>query len=555
MSSGKETPRQKMIGMMYLVLTCLLALNVSREILQGFVTINDSIENTNSNFTTNTGMMMDAFEETIRQGHNDVKPYYEKAKQVTAMTRKIFDYVDGLKKEVKQYTEDINGADTMKLANIEKLDDFDKPTFLLIGPDEKHPKNGKYSARELRQNMEGLAKQLNILLDSMKNAQGLILPDKDYLVLKEKLKLFAPHDNYKDNEGKQIGWEYKNFYNMPLAAVVTNLSKIQSDIKNIEAEMISTFAAASGKLAVKFNRMQACIVPESHYVQSGTAFNANVFLTASSTDFKDDNLQFILGDVDTTTGKLGEGAVVLPMDGGTGKISLPASAVGHNNIHGWIRFREGNGTYKYFKYENEYVVSNSAVAVSADQMNVFYVGIDNPISVSAAGVASTDLGVNIKGCGGELKSSGNGKFTVRVTSPGTCTISVFQKTAEGAKQQGGPVVFRVKKIPNPPMRVAGKTTTGTVELSADVARSLSMIGVDNSTFEFNAPFRVKSFTMFTYVNGKMSQDFKCEGNLLSPEAKQAMSKVKRGSLVYIENIRVQAPNEEREFPIIKIMVR
>jgi gliding motility-associated protein GldM len=555
MSSGKETPRQKMIGMMYLVLTCLLALNVSREILQGFVTINDSIENTNSSFTSNTGMMMEAFEEAIKKGHNDAKPYYAKAQEVSSLTKKTFDYVDGLKKEVKQYTEDTKGADTMKLANIEKLDDFDKPTFLLIGPDEKHPKDGKYSARELRQNMEGLAKQLSALLDNMKNTKGLILPDKDYMMLKDKLKVFTPNDNFTDKEGKKIGWEYKNFYNMPLAAVVTNLSKIQSDIKNIEAEMISTFAAASGKLAVKFNEMEACIVPQSEYVQSGTPFNANVFLTASSSDFKEDNLQFILGDVDTASGKLAEGAVVLPMERGRGKISLPTSAIGHNNIRGWIRFREGNGTYKYFKYENEYVVSNAAVAVSADQMNVFYVGIDNPISVSAAGVVSTDLGVNIKGCGGEMKPAGNGKFTVRVTSAGTCTISVFQKTPEGAKQQGGPVVFRVKKIPNPPMKVAGKVTVGTVELSPDLARNLSVIGVDNSTFEFNAPFRVKSFTMFTYVNGRMSQDFKCEGSSLSPEARAAMGKVKRGSLVYIENIKVQAPDGEREFPIIKVTVK
>jgi len=85
-----------------------------------------------------------------------------------------------------------------------------------------------------------------------------------------------------EKDGKQIGWEYKNFYNMPLAAVVTNFSKIQSDIKNIEAEMISTFAAASGKLAVVFNQMEACIVPESHYVQSGTPFNANVFLATGN---------------------------------------------------------------------------------------------------------------------------------------------------------------------------------------------------------------------------------------------------------------------------------
>src|SRR4051812_26909190 len=79
---SKETPRQKMIGMMYLVLTCLLALNVTKEVLEGFVTINESIEKTNSNFTTNTKMMMDAFDEAIKNGHHEAKPYYDKAKEV-----------------------------------------------------------------------------------------------------------------------------------------------------------------------------------------------------------------------------------------------------------------------------------------------------------------------------------------------------------------------------------------------------------------------------------------------------------------------------------------
>jgi hypothetical protein len=88
MSHSKETPRQKMIGMMYLVLTCLLTLNVSKEVLQGFVTINESIETTNTNFTTNTKLMMEAFDEAIKTGHNDAKPYYLKAKEVTAQSNK-----------------------------------------------------------------------------------------------------------------------------------------------------------------------------------------------------------------------------------------------------------------------------------------------------------------------------------------------------------------------------------------------------------------------------------------------------------------------------------
>src|SRR5687767_199963 len=102
MSSHKETPRQKMIGMMYLVLTCLLALNVSREVLEGFVTINESIENTNANFSANTGMMMEALDEAVKNGRNDVKPYYTKSKEVTCLSLQAFDYVGNLKNQVKQ---------------------------------------------------------------------------------------------------------------------------------------------------------------------------------------------------------------------------------------------------------------------------------------------------------------------------------------------------------------------------------------------------------------------------------------------------------------------
>ena len=106
MSHAKETPRQKMISLMYLILTCLLALNVSKEVLEGFVTINESIETTNSNFTDNTKKIMEAVDEAIKQGHNEFVPYYAKSKQVSALTQNTFVYLDSLKKELIKYTED-----------------------------------------------------------------------------------------------------------------------------------------------------------------------------------------------------------------------------------------------------------------------------------------------------------------------------------------------------------------------------------------------------------------------------------------------------------------
>lgn len=556
MSHTKETPRQKMIGMMYLVLTCMLALNVSRDVLDGFVTINESIENTNSNFTSNTHKIMQAFDEGIRQGHHEFKPYYIKAKKVNHLTLQTFNYVESIKKEVVKYTENVEGADTLKLEKVERLDDCDKPTFFLIGSDETKPKDDKYSAKDLKQTLINLSDSLNTMIDEMKNKNGLKLPEDDYFVLKDKIRLMTPTNKYKDKDGKPISWEFKNFYNKPLAAVVTNLSKIQSDIKNIEAEMVNSFASASGKLSVKFNRMQARIVPVSNYVQAGTPYTADVFLAASSSDFKEDNLQFILGEIDTSTGKISADATVLPIENGMGKIKLLSGSVGHKDIKGWIKFREGNGNYKYFKYNNNYVVANSAVAVSPDKMNVFYLGVENPITVSAAGVAPTDLVVNITGCNGSLVNNGNGKYTANVSATGTCIISVLQKTIDGLKQQGTPQIFRVKKIPNPPLRVSGKSTYGNLEMKTIDARNITAIGVDNTGFDFNAPFKVISFTMYvTNSSGSNAQAFQITGNQLSSDAKKAISTIKMNSKIYVEDIKVQAPDGIREFPLLKIVVK
>jgi len=93
------------------------------------------------------------------------------------------------------------------------------------------------------------------MIDNMKDKVGLKLPESDYRLLKSRIKLLRPLDHYKNEEGQIVTWEYKNFYNQPLAAVVTNLSKLQSDIRNMEGEMINVLASASGKLSVKFNQM------------------------------------------------------------------------------------------------------------------------------------------------------------------------------------------------------------------------------------------------------------------------------------------------------------
>lgn len=319
--------------------------------------------------------------------------------------------------------------------------------------------------------------------------------------------------------------------------------------------MVNTFASASGKLSVKFNQLEARIVPVSTYVQAGAPFTADVFLSASSTDFKEDNLQFIMGDVDTATGVISKEAVILPVDRGTGKIYFGTSGVGHKIVKGWIKFRNNNGEYKYFPYEREYVVANAAVAISPDKMNVFYAGVDNPLTVSAAGVAPGDLIVDIKGCNGTLQGQNNGKYKVNVKGTGTCTISVFQKLNGKLIQQGSPQIFRVKRFPNPPLRISGKTVIGNIDMKPADARNVGSLGLDVASVDFEAPFRVTEFSMTIFTQGVGVQFFKCQGNQLSDPARQAMSKVKAGSKVYIDDIKVQSPEDIRDLPNVKITVK
>src|SRR5207253_9712857 len=136
---------------------------------------------------------MEAAQEAIKQGHHELRPYVAKACHASVLTGAAFTYIDSLKRELIKYTEDVKGADTLSLAQVQRLDDYDKPTYLLIGSDETKPRSGEYSATELRHVMRSLVDSLSTMLEVMRATDGLRLPDDDYKVLKEKLKLFTPH--------------------------------------------------------------------------------------------------------------------------------------------------------------------------------------------------------------------------------------------------------------------------------------------------------------------------------------------------------------------------
>lgn len=553
MSHGKESTRQKMIGMMYLVLTCLLAMNVSKDILKGFVTVNESLERTNKNFSENTVKMLEGFKDAIRNGHPEAKPYYDKAVEASTSTSELYTYIGTLKAQIQQYTENTKGADTMQLRYVEKKDNFDDPTYFLIGDNEASPKSGQYTARELREKITVLSDKLLAMIEGMRKAPGTKIPDSDFETLKKKILSIRPVDPNEKEDGVPVTWELQNFYHLPLAAVITNLSKIQSDLKNVEGEFVSVLAAAPGKVNVPINVFKPKVVARSGYVQAGQPYQAEVFLAASSTEFKDDNLQILLGEYDTITGRAKPGAEVLKIENGMGKVQFASNAPGHKDYKGTIRLKDGTGKYKYFPFEEEYIVANPSVAVSPEKMNVFYVGVPNPVAISAAGIAPGDLRVNITGCGGKLVDKGNGKYDIAVSSAGRCTVTVVAKTPEGMKQQGLPLVFRVKDLPDPMPRLGNKMGNGTLDASLLEVQSMNSLIADPGSFDFEAKFNITSFTI-GISKGGIYKDFECNSNKLSEEARQELSKCKKGSKIFVENIKAVGP-DKRERRLANMILR
>jgi gliding motility-associated protein GldM len=547
---GKETPRQKMIGMMYLVLTALLAMNVSKDILKAFVTVNESLERTNKNFSDNTIKVMKAFEEA-KASNPSAAPYYVKAVEAKKLTGDLYEYMEKLKHEVIKHVFP-EGGDTTRLRNVDAKDNYDIPTHMLIGDNEASPISGEFTAVELKEKIVSVHDKLTKMVQEMQKDKKTMLLKDDYDALLKKIETIVPSTNGETEQGVAVSWEVLNFYHLPLAGVITNISKMQADLKNVEAEIVSQLSGASGKVSIKFNQLAAKVVAPSSYIQAGQPYKADVFLAASSTDFKPENMQIMLG-VDSAAAAKGATGTAVSLVDGMGKVEL-SSGVGQQTFNGVIKFKKPTGEFDYYNFSGDYVVAAPSVAVSPDKMNVFYIGVPNPITVSAAGIAPGDLVVSGSGGGISLKPSGPGKYVVTASSETKeGKIMVSAKTKDGVKAQGPPVIFRVKRIPDPVAAVAGKK--GTAEIKKIEVAGIGAVLAKLEGFDFEANFVVISYEFTAVVKGSPVA-LSGTGNMLTQEMKNALGKVSTGSKIFIDNVKAKGPDGTvRSIPGVTLKVK
>lgn len=523
MSIPKE-PRQLMINLMYLVLTALLALNVSAEILNAFNLVNKGISNTNTILSDKNSQIVAGIAEKAAEEQTDrVQQINQDAAAVQKLTNDFYNYIEAIKTELIEYT---GGTIQDKHTGLSKLkgeSDTEKPTTLLIN-------RGK--ATEMRAEIEKVAAEYKKILEKWdggtKAAQLTLAIDEA------------------DAIANKLTWEEFNFYKVPTVAAVTIMTKIQNDAKSTESTVLEHLASQVDAAKIKFDKMAARVIAPSSYVKRGNEYTADIFIAATS---EEANIEVYLGSFTGAVQKdaAGDynvikgtdiplsGARKLDVVGGMGKIKETAS--GSPKYQGVIKLPDPikPGEFQFYPFDFGYETFEVGQAViSPTAMNVLYIGVDNPVKISVPGYAADK--VSASGCG-IAKVKGE-EYVAKPTTVGLDKINVTVTSPEGSKSYSEE--FRVKRIPDP-YPYCGTSKGGTMKKGEFVITD--KIDAKNPDFVFQIPYTVTGFEMVYAPSGggNVVSDVS-NSNKYTSLMNDIKKKAKPGDTIVFPRISVRMPD-------------
>lgn len=503
MGHGKETPRQKMIGMMYLVLTALLALNVSAEVLNAFILIDNSLRATTENTMDKNKDLITKFAEAMKLNPVKTKEWKEKADKVSVEANKLFVNIDSLKYLIVRTSDGPEGRPD----SIVHKDDTNVPGQIMI----TEKVDGKMRATILKEEIAAFRDFLiNLVGDKPENA-----------TLINSLKRNLNTDDIKGHEGEKVPWEVANFEHLPMAGVITLMSKMQADIRNAETEVLNfLYGAIEGKESIPFNKIEAIVNAPTNYVLKGQPFTAQVFVAASDTTM-DPVIKL-------------NGGSTLPIKNGKGIFTGNTSTPGIKTWGGVIELlNPRTKQIKKFPFTSTYTVGEAALVVSPTKMNVFYIGVDNPVDVSVPGIDPNKVHVTISN--GSIRKKGKA-YVVRVKRTGNVYISASIDTENGRRSMGRKI-FRVKRVPDP-VAYIGDKRKGSVSKGWLAAQS--GIKAVLKGFDFDLRFRVVYFKL-SYTDKGFTKEKVVRSNSFGT-IRSELRKVPSGKKVYFEDIQAVGPD-------------
>ena len=559
MAGGKLSPRQKMINMMYLVLTALLALNVSKEVLNSFFEVNLGIERSTTNFNAKNGDTYAAFDAAAELNKVKAGAFRDQAYEVKANADELVEFIQEMKynlvlaadKEVylgsqlELKDEDGNLLEDKAITTPwNELSDAEKKMTIgnLSVKDDRHASGDLFYSAKRKKN---IATDLKNNLISYKNSLLSISEGNESLITS-----INETCNYDDKKvkGKKQLWEEYNFYDMPSVGALTLLSKMQSDVRNTEADIITMLRENIDATSLKFTTAEGIQIPQSNFVLRGDSFRAQIFISAKDTT---QDPMIYVGEYDSLgngnyqmKGTEGVDYNSVKVVNGKGIFSERASSEGMKKWGGLIAMKTANGT-KMYPFNGEYLVAAKTAVVSPTNMNILYLEVDNPLKISVPGYTAGEISAVISNGKVSATKRSLGEYSARPSKKGKALVTLYANV-EGKRTKMGDMEFRVKEVPPPKAKVQfAISANGVLVIDKMKMVNAGGLGAELKDFDFKGVrYVITSYRLSgVYKGEQMKEDTK--GPQFTSKMINIIKNTKSGNAITISNIkakRVDAKN-------------
>lgn len=513
--NSPNSPRQKMINLMYLVFIAMLALNVSVEVLDGFKLVDNSLGDSSGTMLERNRLIMDELETYHIQNPEKADEWYHKGIRVRSMSDSLIRYIDDLKLRM------VREADGRKadINDIRHKDDLEAASVIMLSP------------------VNGEGKKFRNAIDTYRHSITQFVTDTTRRAIIEKNLSTQSHSANKS-------WEASLFEQMPLAAAITMLTKIENDIRSSEGEALANILHNVDIGDFRVNRLNAYIIPESDIVIQGSSYNARIVLSAEDS---------------TRQPHIRVNGEALNMKG-NGYFSVRADHTGTFPVEGYLEVAGNDGNINRHSFSSSYTVIEPIATIASTLMNVLYAGIDNEIGISVPGIAPQDVSATISN--GTLNRQGS-MWIARPTTIGQeITITVSARTGGGDIRRVAVKEFRVRALPDPSPYIEYRDTNGNpvmfkgggLQKAALMNAGEIKAAIDDGILSI--PFRVISFrTVFFDSMGNAIPEIS-DGNRFSERQKEQIRRLARGSYFYISGVRATGPDgTEREIAVMEVRIQ
>lgn len=501
MAGGKLSARQKMINLMYLVFIAMLALNMSKEVLSAFGSINEKLGRANNSFETKNDIALNGLK-TKASKDETFKAAATTAEQASTLSKNFYDFLESEKETI--YTGN-------KVEDREEYETMDKTQFL----DERYYKGGKVSK-------EGQA-----FLDEMNKYRNGMLS----LVGDNKSLTAQINEDFNTGDittGKGTGKVTKDYINyhfvgFPMVSSITKMTQIQNDIKVVENELLTTLLSGKLEELTSIDNYETVMTTSKGAYYTGSTFDGVLSLGRVDASTKPSRVELKLDGRPISADKVS-------YDGGKLVLGVNTGGVGDHNITGSL-FYPQDGKEIEVKVDQKFTTINkpNSATIAADKMNVVYRGVQNPMTITFAGVADS----KVKASGNGLTPAGGSKYTMSPGKGKEVTINVSATLPDGGGTVSDNATFRIKDIPRP-VGTMRNDDSGAMKMTREAVGG-APVGATLPDFDFDLNLRVKSFKF----KAPGSATVLVQGNKLNQQAKNALRKAKRGSSVQIFEIQAE----------------